>query len=65
MDDDNYNEGEQEAFLKCPTCGRFVSRWEGYSDLPPGGRQDVDYIVAYCNEDCAARKDPPAIYEEN
>ena len=48
---------------RCPTCGRYVSLDDGYGDLPPGGIYDASYIVAYCNETCAERKSPPAIYE--
>jgi hypothetical protein len=52
-----------ESFEKCPTCGRFVSPEDGYYDLPPGGKQNVSYLVVYCDDACAERKSPPAVYE--
>ena len=49
---------------RCPTCGRFVpADADGYHDLPPGGVQSVDFLVVYCDEQCANRKSPEAHYE--
>jgi hypothetical protein len=53
-----------DALERCPTCGRFVEAGEGYSDLPPGGVQSIDYLVGYCTEFCADQKPIPAIYED-
>jgi hypothetical protein len=52
-----------ENLERCPTCGKFVSSEEGYSDLPPGGVQSIHYLAGYCSKACADRKAPPAIYE--
>ena len=52
-----------DALERCPTCGRFLEAGEGYSDLPPGGVQDRDFLVGYCDAACADRKPVPAIYE--
>ena len=39
---------------RCPNCGRFVSVWEGYTDVVPGGTRAIDYCAVYCDEKCAA-----------
>ena len=55
---------------RCPTCGRFVPGTESdnekyFLDLPPGGFQSHDYIVAYCSPVCAEGKSPRAHYEDD
>ncbi len=50
---------------RCPTCGKFVSKFEGFCDVTPGGRRGSDYCAGYCNELCAARMDPPALCEDH
>lgn len=46
---------------KCPTCGRFTGYGsDGYWDVAPGDTRGWDPIVAYCDENCCARKNPPA-----
>lgn len=51
---------------RCPTCGKFLELDpDGFYDTEPGGRDGFDYLVPYCNADCAARKNPPSIPAED
>jgi len=43
-----------EDLDRCPTCGRFVTGENCYSDVEPGGERGADPIVPFCNEACAA-----------
>lgn len=50
---------------RCPTCGKFVPfDADGYYDTEPGGTDGYDPVMAYCNEECARRKSPPSIRED-
>lgn len=51
--------------LRCPTCGRFVDPAEGYTDLPPGGVANVDYLEGYCDEACAKKKPARCLSEDD
>ena len=51
---------DNEMVWRCPTCGRFISPdTDGFFDVAPGGMRGSDPVVAYCNERCCDRKDPP------
>lgn len=54
-----------EDLHRCPTCGRFVSGWDGFTDVEPGGQRGHDFCAVYCNAGCAAGMDPPALCENH
>lgn len=54
-----------EDLERCPTCGKFVSGSEGFTDVEPGGTRGSDLCAAYCDARCAARMDPPARCEDH
>ncbi len=66
MSEDYYDDdGPSRHEDRCPTCGRFVSKDEGFADLPPGGVQSLDYLEGYCNAACADAKSPKCHYEDD
>lgn len=68
--DDIAEAGRERHEERCPTCGKFVPGPENYEatpwlDLPPGGFQSHDLLVAYCNQACGDAKSPKAHYEDD
>ncbi len=48
------NKSEKETQFKCPTCGKFVSEYDGF--YTPATQEHSDLIVMVCcDEECAEK----------